>query len=219
MCVLWITTYTLILIGTVKYRYPLISPLAQGVIAPFEIMIAVLFAISGSLNLDYVSIAYTYWALIEIAIIVAILKLRFIPKRKILLYVAFVICVFAVLIYGVAIREQILLFSYVNTFIGVALWLSHILRHEYPMNGFTLIIFIIKFVADILAGIIYYGSGSWLVDILCVLLPILHFAFLVIWICRKKQKSIQKAEMLPHSGAGHDKNPASRKETRYETTT
>ena len=99
MCVLWITTYTLILIGTVKYRYPLISPLAQGVIAPFEIMIAVLFAISGSLNLDYVSIAYTYWALIEIAIIVAILKLRFIPKRKILPYVAFVICVFAVLIY------------------------------------------------------------------------------------------------------------------------
>ena len=190
-----------------KYRYPLISPLAQGVIAPFEIMMAVLFAISGSPGFDYISLAYTYWAVIEIAIILAILKLKFMPKRRILPYIAFVLFVFAVLYYGVAIQEQILQFSYVNTFVGVALWLIHIFRREYPMNGFTLLIFLMKFIADIFA-IIYYGEGTWFVDFLCVLLPILDFAFLVVWVCRRRQKSSQKAQMLRHKGASRKKTPA-----------
>lgn len=43
MCVLWIVTYTLVLIGTIRYQYPVISPITQAIIAPFEFCVAVSF--------------------------------------------------------------------------------------------------------------------------------------------------------------------------------
>lgn len=55
MCFLWIITYTLVLIGTVKYRYPLIAPISQAIIAPFEFAVLIRFVIHGNLSLDYVS--------------------------------------------------------------------------------------------------------------------------------------------------------------------
>ena len=41
MCVLWISTYTLCLISTIRYHYPALSPITQLVGAPFEFAVYV----------------------------------------------------------------------------------------------------------------------------------------------------------------------------------
>ena len=51
MCLLWIVTYTLVLIGTVKYKYPLIPSVTQLIIAPFEFSVWLGFIIGGGFSI------------------------------------------------------------------------------------------------------------------------------------------------------------------------
>lgn len=60
MCCLWILTYTIVLLGTIKYNYPLISPVTQAIIAPFEFAVLYRYIIKGFLGFDYVSLSYIY---------------------------------------------------------------------------------------------------------------------------------------------------------------
>ncbi len=71
MCFLWISTYTLCFISTIKYRYPALSPIAKLLSAPFEFAVLFRYIYNGSLGFDYVSIAYLYWTLFEIALCIA----------------------------------------------------------------------------------------------------------------------------------------------------
>lgn len=204
MCVLWMVTYTLVLIGTIKYQYPLISPMAQTVIAPFEFSAFVLAILMGIYGFNYAILGYLYWTIIEIAIFIAIIRTGFIPKNKIACYIILTAVITGVMIYLVAIKHRILVFSYVNSFVGDAIWLIFILKNGCLRKPITLAVYIVKIVADCLAGIVYFGKGSWLVDVLSVLLPLLDSLFVVVYFIKGTDN------MTAHQ--------QKRKEPRYETT-
>lgn len=189
MCMLWIVTYTLVLIGTVKYRYPLISPMAQAIIAPFEFSAVILFSKLSS-EFNYAFAAYLYWALVEIAIIIVILKIGFIKKKYIGLYVGFVVIVTAAMIDLVAIRGYMFFFSYFNTFVGMLFWFIFILKRDYPIKPIALAVFVVKFIADVLGAIVYFGNSVWLTNMFCILLPILDIVFIPIYFRRVWQRNV-----------------------------
>lgn len=178
MCVLWMTTYTLVFIGTVKYKYPLISPITQLIIAPLEFVIAYFFIAGNPNGFDYISFAYLYWSVIEIAIISAIFKIKFIKKKHMLVYILLLLINTVLMIYLVAIKGYMLFFNYFNAFLGVLFWFVFIQRKDFPMKPIALVAFVTKFLADIIAIPVYIGDGGFLINFICISLPILDFMFI-----------------------------------------
>lgn len=189
MCLLWITTYTLVLIGTIMYRYPLISPITQVIIAPLEFSVLFLFIKLGAFRLDYASVAYLYWSIIEIIIISVMMKKEYIRKKYTIPYIGTLISITGIMVYWVTIKENMFFFNYFNTFIGIFFWLIFVLENkDYPMKSITLAIFIIKFIADVLAFVVYHGEGNWVANLLCILLPVVDSIFLLVYFRRKTEK-------------------------------
>lgn len=186
MCVLWIATYTLVLIGTIKYKYPLISPMAQAVIAPFETAVLICYVFIARQRFDYVLAAYLYWTIVEITIITVILKSGAINKKYIFPYISFMVMLTAAMVYAVALKGQMFLFSYVNTFIGETIWYVHIKKEDYPTKPIVLSLFITKWIADVFAAIVYLGNGSWIVDLMVILLPLLDSLFIFDYVKKRK---------------------------------
>lgn len=187
MCLLWITTYTLVLIGTIKYKYPLISPITQAIIAPFEFSVLLLFLKMGPFRLDYATIAYLYWSIIEILIIVVMIKNQYIRKGLIVPYIGALLAMTTIMIYCVTIKERMFFFSYLNTFVGVIVWLIYIINDkDFPLNRISLAIFFTKLTADTLAVPVYFEHGYGIEKILCVLLPVLDSFFVLLFIYRKR---------------------------------
>lgn len=184
MCFLWITTYTLVFIGTIKYKYPLISPITQAIVAPLEFSVFTLIIVTSS-TFNYAVVAYAYWSIIEVAIFAIMIKIGFIKRKHIIPYIIVALFIFAIMIFMVAIRRQVLLATYLDTFIGMAFWFGFILKKDYPIKAFTIAVFISKFLADIFAAIVYFGDGSYWINILSVLLPVLDFMFVAVYIIRK----------------------------------
>lgn len=192
MCILWILTYTLVLIGTIKYRYPLIAPLAQAIIAPFEFSVLFMFHKLGMIEFNYVVVAYLYWAIIEVAIFRAIEKLGYIKKHHVKPYIAIVVLITLIMLYFVAIKEKMFFFSYFNTIVGIAIWAQFIWKNkDYPIKSISLAVFIVKFFADILGAIVYFGRGFWIMNLMSVLLPIIDFFFMQMWFTRKTEQKVK----------------------------
>lgn len=193
MCILWIATYTLVLIGTVKYRYPLISPMTQAVISPFEFAVLIRLILVGSFGQIYVFTAYAYWTLIEIAIIWVILKSGYIKRKYIVPYIVLVCVMTCVMFYFVTVKGQMFFFSYFNTFIGEVIWFRFILKKDYPMKPIALLAFFTKFIGDSFSIVVYFGDGIWLSNVMCVLLPVLDFAFILVYFKRSRQNEFSLA--------------------------
>lgn len=185
MCCMWMLTYTFVLIGTIKYQYPLISPITQAIIAPFEFSVLYLHIVSNCLGKSYASLAYIYWTFIEVMTIFVMIRKNYVAKKMVAGYLGIVCAFTCVLCYLVGHRNQMFFFSYLNTFVGIAIWLYHVLKKEYPMKLFALLAFIAKFIADAVAIPVYWGNSSWLMNVLCVFLPILDAAFIVVYFLRK----------------------------------
>lgn len=187
MCILWMTTYTLVLIGTIKYRYPMISPVTQAIIAPFEFSVVLYYAVAGYVQINYALIAYLYWTIVEVAIFFAIINTGYISKKQIMPYIVTVAVITGIMFWLVAVRGKMLFFSYLNTFIGNVFWARFILNKDYPMKSFALASFCTKFLADTAAVLVYHGAGSLVTDLICVLLPALDFFFIIIYFNRRKR--------------------------------
>lgn len=183
---LWITTYTLVLIGTVKYKYPLISPFSQAIIAPFEFAMFMYYICLEGFQFDYISVTYHYWTLVEVAIIYVIIKNGFIKKGNILKYLSLVAIITAFMFQFVAVMGWAFFFSYFCTFIGELFWFRFIFRKEYPLKPITLVVFIAKFVADAISIPVYFSKGNWIISVMCILLPLLDFLFIVVYFKKRR---------------------------------
>lgn len=178
MSFLWSLTYTLVLIGTKKYKYPLLSPMTQLIIAPFEVAVVFKLIIDGTLGVEYISISYIYWVIIEVLIFIESVKYGGVSKRYIIPYLLSFAIITSVMCYLVAYRGYYFFFSYFGTFVGEIFWLIYILKKDYPMKPMAIALFLTKFAADALAVPIYLRNGSWLIKLICVALPILDFIFI-----------------------------------------
>lgn len=191
MCVLWMLTYTLVLIGTVRYRYPMISPISQIFFGTNEFAVLLYFLTNASEFNRYVIVAYVLWALIEIAIFAAILKVGFLKKEWILPYLLSIAVVSLVLYFLIG-QGYMLFICYFNAFFGVLFWLGFILDREFPMKPIALAAFVAKFLADVFAIPVNLGQGGKLVELICLSLPVLDLIFIPVYFKRKKTNKNRK---------------------------
>lgn len=187
MCFLWILTYTLVLVGTIRHKYPLISPITQLIIAPFEFAVVIKMLIAGNLGFDYISVSYLYWTIIEIAILAVMIGYGFVLKEYVVPYLLAVIAVTALMCYLVGFAGHQFFFSYFNTFVGEIVWLVHILKKDYPRKPVVLMIFVAKFLGDAISIPVYFGRASLVISLLSLLLPILDFVFVHVYFLRSAE--------------------------------
>lgn len=186
MCLLWVTTYTLVLIGTIKYKYPLISSVTQLIIAPFEFVMWLGFVIGGKFSLNYVFVAYSYWTIVEICIIYVVLKCSNTSFKNKWLYLIAVCIMTCIMYYLVIYKGWIFFFSYFNTFVGEIFWFIHFCKKDYPIKPIALAAFVAKFIGDAISIPVYFGRGIWFISLISVLLPILDSLFVFMYIKRKR---------------------------------
>ena len=189
LSLLWSVTYTLVLLGSVKYNYPLISPIAQAIIAPLEFAVVARLVIVGMAGLNHVFINYVLWACLEIAIIVVQIRRGFIGKCYIALYLLCVVALTFVMCYLVAYRGYLLFFCLLNTFVGEIFWLSHVWKKDYPMKPIVLAMFLTKYIADSMSVVVYFSQGSWIDSLIGILLPVLDFIFVHAYFRRKSKEA------------------------------
>lgn len=189
MCVCWMATYTLVLISTKTYKYPAISPYAQAIILPVEAGVSI--ARITWKSFGFIHFCYLFWSLIEIAIIVEIIRLKFLKNVK--LYFTFIIVLSVAVTYLVVVHDMILFLTYFLTFLGNVIWLVFILsKNDYPFKLLNLIAFFSKFIGDAVAIPVYLGVGNVIDDIVCIALPSVDFLFIIVYFLKKRQQNNQK---------------------------
>lgn len=189
MCVCWVVTYTLVLVSTKIYKYPAISPYAQAMILPAELGVFIVRIIIWK-SFGFIGFFYLFWTLVEIAIIVEIIRLKFLKNLK--LYFAFIGVLSAAVVYLVVAHNMILFLTYFLTFLGVIIWLLFILsKKDYIFKPLNLIAFSAKFVGDAIAIPVYLGTGGMIEDIVCIALPSVDFLFIIIYFLKKRQQNKQ----------------------------
>lgn len=187
MCFGWILTYTLVLIGSQKYKFPLIPLSTQFFITSLEIAVFLGF-LAGSQSFSYPHLAYGYWAIIEVSIIYVSFRQRKIQDEQKMLYGVALFFMILVMNYLLKMDHGMLYFTYINTIVGMLFWLYYILDKKYPMNLFSLCIFLVKFLSDVLGGIVYYNELDALVCCIAIALPCIELLFIAIWLYRRFNK-------------------------------
>lgn len=193
MCAFWILTYVLAFIGTIRYRYPLISPVSQFFFCTIEFAMLLFVITNASQFSNYVIIAYGCWVLLEIAVFAVILKIGFVKRKHILPYCTAVVVVSVVLYFIIAFADGMMFICYFNALCGVFFWFRFIRRKEYPMKPIALAVFILKLFADLFAVPVYLREGRLIIVLIALLLPALDFAFLPVY-CRGRKRLDREAE-------------------------
>ena len=183
MCCGWITTYTLVLIGTKIYKFPLISLSTQISIASVEIAVLISFIVNKYI-FNYAYFAYLYWSVIEVMIIFISLKQRNFTKEQKYKYWVTLIVLIIIMSFILKIDKGMLYFTYLNTIVGMILWFYYTLEKNYPIKPFVVAIFIVKMIADILGAIVYYNSYNNLVRFMSVFLPCIDLPFIILYFYR-----------------------------------
>ncbi len=188
MCVCWMATYTLVLISTKTYKYPAISPYAQAIILPVELGVSI--ARITWKSFGFIHFCYLFWSLIEIAIIVEIIRLKFLKNLK--SYFAFIGILSVAVTYLLVVHNMILFLTYFLTFSGNVIWLLFILLgNNYPFKTLNLLAFCAKFVGNAIVIPVYFGDGNLITDILVFALPSVDFLFIIVYFLKKRQQNNQ----------------------------
>lgn len=196
MCLGWVITYIFVIIGTYKYQYPLISPVAQAIIAPFEIAVLIKYIVIGYFGWNYPTFAYLLWTILDVGAIILILNMKYLKPKLVKKYVLLIILITVVMCYCVIIIDQMYFFSYFNTMLGEIIWFKFIFKDNYPLKRYSLFAFISKFIADTIAIFVYLDAGPLLIDIICIALPILDLLFIIVWFYKKQKCKIRKSKKV-----------------------
>lgn len=192
VCFLWLLTYILVLIGTIHHRYPLISPISQLFFGTNEFAVLLFFIGNASRFHQYVIITYIFWALIEIAIFIAIIRTGAVKKSYIVPYIALVVILSIFLYCLIAQKDCMTFICYFNAFCGVLFWLRYFARSEYPCDWIALSAFVSKLLADLLAIPVNMGNGGSVTGLISLLLPMLDAVFIYVFFSRSKQKKAKE---------------------------
>lgn len=189
MCFFWVVTYLFVLIGTMKYRYP-VFPLAMQFFTLSNELAVLLYFVKTDVIFNYAVAAYLCWGVLEIAILIAIARTGFYKTKHIVSHFVATIAFSGPVFWLLTAFDSMLFICYFFAFFGELFWFVEIFRKNYPIKAITLMAFVSKFLADGFAVPVYFNRGYLLIDCVCVLLPLIDLAFIVIWFVRRKQGSI-----------------------------
>lgn len=132
MCFLWLVTYILVIISTIKSKFPAMSPIACIIIFPWELLVAI-GSISAFNALSYVHVAHIGFAILDLLIILVIIfKLRYFDIHNTVCYIYILFVNILVTLLMWRLPNGVLYSSYINTFLGTVFWILYILRDCYP---------------------------------------------------------------------------------------
>lgn len=191
MCVAWMLTYILVLISTKIYKYPAICPYTQATMLPVEIGIFTARIILGT-RFNFIIFFYFFCVFIEFAIIVEIIRLKFLKNLK--LYFASIAILSGGVTYLVIVQNYMLFCAYFLTFSGAIIWLVFILtKKDYPFNILNLMVFFTKFIADVVLIPVYLDIGpiSIITDILVFALPSVDLLSIIVFLMKKRLQNNQ----------------------------
>lgn len=177
MCLLWIFTYLVVLLGTIRYRYPLMPLATQMAFMTHEIAI-LFFLITEKDSIDYVVVAYSVWVLIEISLFLANKKVGHISPKTTVLFICLTLFFSTVLFWLIAFKGYMTYVCYIATIIGVVCWYVAILKPKYPIKPVVLVAFLTKLIADIFVAPFYLIYETRAIGLLSVILPMLDALYI-----------------------------------------
>lgn len=190
MCGTRVITYGLVLISTLKMRVPAMAPVSCAVIFPWEFLM-MLNNILGSVHFNYAVMGHLGFALLDFMIIFVILfRLRYYNQKNTIRYFILLIAITVLLALIFQMKRGVLYTSYINTIIGVFIWLIYIAKNDYPFTFLNFTILITKLIADVLACITYcdWDNGLFLIC-LSIFLPLLDVCHIAVFLIEKYRKS------------------------------
>lgn len=187
MTIAWTIAYVLCIIGIIIYKKRIIPTYFFTFNFAIEIVCLIYFCMHKS---TYLIIIYLIWAFLEIVMIILFLKYRLINEKNIIQHVLLLIANVLIVAYLILEKGQMTIINYLYALIGVIIWYIGIFKKDYPLRALTLIIFVIKFLADASVIYTYFDVSKPFVDVVCIALPILDFAFIpTYFILKRKNKN------------------------------
>ncbi len=172
MATLWVVVYLLSLISTCKSKHPAIAPLASAFIVPWEIIITMRNIIQESNGVGYIVYTQCGWGILHfITVCIVLFVLKYYPPKKMIAYILFACAVGGLLLLIFTTQHGQLYTSYINTWIGILIWLFYARRSDYPLTKLNMAIAICKCVADTFGFIVYWRQDA-IVFTVALLLPL-----------------------------------------------
>ncbi|MCR5042089.1 MAG: hypothetical protein K6C36_08355 [Clostridia bacterium] len=192
MCCLWIVTELLCLIGIKKYRKPVLPPMSQLVIAPFEFAVVIYFIITHAVA-NYAFFSYIAWAAIEIVIVKYYYRYRLIPQKMKSWYIVLLAAQTAVLlVFILKVEGSFPFFGVFNTLAAIMIWFVYLFKPNYPMNHYTLCVFILKLCADLAGTVVYFPGSSAVIRGILVSMVLVDVGFFPAWAVLRRSPQKQK---------------------------
>ena len=175
------------------------APVSCLIIVPWEFAITVQGLIRPTV-FNYGMIAHLAWSLLEFSIIFVILfHIRYYSRQKTVFYLIFVLLNTILMSLIFLLPKGQIYTSYINTIIGVSVWLFYTARVNYPRTRLNAAIFILKLIADVLGFMAYYDYDA-VVLIMSIVLPIIDTAHLWIFFRKKSQHKFSNFRLNRNRG-------------------
>lgn len=215
MCCLWIITEFLCLIGIIKYKKSILPPLSQLVIAPFEFAVVIFFVIRNAIA-NYALYSYFAWAIIEIIIVRYYYKYHLLPKKLKRWYVILLMLqTIVLLILLLNANGSFAFFGVFNTLIAIIIWFVYLYKTDYPMNAFSLCVFILKLFADTTGSIAYISDSPVIIRCILIAMVTVDICFLPTWFYfRKRQKQGIYVSTEKSKKSGYANNSANKSQSK-----
>lgn len=208
MAALRIAIYAMVLVKTIRDKYPAMSPVGTTFVAAWEFASSVMLIYSVITSGFYETIYYggyvfivqLIWALLEFAIILTyLLRCKVYSLKWIILYVAWIIAATAFVLFVVFSFEWGQIISYfIGALAAMIAWMIYAFREEFRFDKQCIAIAAFKALVDILGWIYYFKFGLPIVSVLCTILPIADLTYLtgVIIMYRKENTGERTYEKI-----------------------
>ena len=184
MTIAWTITYVLCVIGIIIYKKRIIPTYFFTFNFAIEIACLIYFCIHKATYLIFI---YSIWALLEIAMIVLFFRYHLLNKKNIIQHALLLAANVLIAMYLIMEKKQMTVINYLYALIGVIIWYIGIFKKDYPLRALTLIIFVIKFLADASVIYTYFDVSKPFVDVVCIALPALDFTFIPTYFILKRR--------------------------------
>ena len=185
---LWVAVYALVIVGSLKYKCPRISPLFPVLVLPWELT-AVLYDFAQKTPVSWTQINRIGFCTGNMIIGMIILRWFMQNNDRRWIYNLLIFIFFTAIMHQYVFRTENgeLYFSFIVTLLGCFFWLLYILKKDFEPLPIDCVIAAIKMTADAI-GCAWYFNQMGSANFLCIMLLLIHMIHFVVVVSRIYQK-------------------------------
>lgn len=185
---MWVTVYALVIVSSLKYKCPRISPLFPVLVLPWELT-AVLYDFTQKQPMGWTQISRIGFCTGNMIIGTIILRWFMQNKNQRWIYNLLAFICLTVIMHQYVFRsgKGELYFSFIVTLLGCIFWLFYILKKDFEPLPIDCVIAAIMMTADAI-GCAWYFDQMGRAKILCIMLLLIHMIHFVAIVSRVGQK-------------------------------